>query len=102
MENGAITAVPTPIAYMKGVMDLRGQVIPVIDLRRKFGLPGTDDDRGANIIVLMVANGENKSLKVGVLVDEVSEVITFEEENVEASQAEGVALWSATSMQSPF
>ncbi len=93
LENGAITAVPTPIAYMKGVMDLRGQVIPVIDLRRKFGLPGADDDRGANIIVLMVANGENKSLKVGVLVDEVSEVITFEEENVEASQAEGVALW---------
>jgi purine-binding chemotaxis protein CheW len=93
VEISVITAVPTPVEYMRGVMDLRGQVIPVIDLRRKFGLPKADDDRGANIIVLMVANGDKKSLKVGVLVDEVSEVVTFEAKNIEASQTEGVALW---------
>jgi purine-binding chemotaxis protein CheW len=93
VANSATTAVPTPVEYMKGVMDLRGRVVPVIDLRRKFGLPESEDTSRASIIVFMVEADGKKMLTVGALVDEVSEVVTIEENSVEAARNEGVALW---------
>jgi purine-binding chemotaxis protein CheW len=93
VEHGETTAVPTPVEYMKGVMDLRGRVIPVIDLRRKFGLPASGDSSRGIVIVFAVEDGEKRPLTVGALVDEVSEVLTIEEGAVEAARAEGVALW---------
>ncbi|MGO8692226.1 MAG: chemotaxis protein CheW [Rectinemataceae bacterium] len=93
VEHSAITAVPSPIDYMKGVMDLRGRVIPVIDLRRKFGLPASDNGGRASIIVFTVEDGEKKTLTIGALVDEVSEVVTIDEKDVEAARSEGGALW---------
>jgi purine-binding chemotaxis protein CheW len=93
VEHCATTAVPTPVEYMKGVMDLRGRVIPVIDLRRKFGLAESGDTIRSSIIVFMVEADEKKTLTVGALVDEVSEVVTIEEGSVEAARTEGVALW---------
>lgn len=93
VEHSAVMAVPTPIEYMKGVMDLRGDVIPIIDLRRKFGLPGSNTDEGSYIIVISVEGGENRKLSVGALVDEVSEVVTFDERSIEATQGEAANLW---------
>jgi purine-binding chemotaxis protein CheW len=93
VEHCATTAVPTPVEYMKGVMDLRGRVIPVIDLRRKFGLPSMTDESRASIIVFTVEADDKKALTVGALVDNVSEVITMDESAVATAEGDGVALW---------
>jgi purine-binding chemotaxis protein CheW len=93
VEDCVVTAVPSPVDYMKGVMDLRGRVIPVIDLRRKFGLPGSGNTGRASIIVFTAEVDGKKQLTVGALVDEVSEVVTIDETGIEAARTEGAALW---------
>jgi purine-binding chemotaxis protein CheW len=93
VEHSAVTAVPSPIEYMKGVMELRGKVVPIIDLRRKFGLPSSEDEKGSYVIVIAVEGAESGRLSVGALVDEVSAVVTFEENGIEAARAEESALW---------
>jgi purine-binding chemotaxis protein CheW len=97
VQHEGATAVPTPLAYMRGVMDLRGQVIPLIDLRRKLGLPEREDTAGTSVIVFTVAgagnDGAKKSLIVGALVDGVSEVLTIDEALVETASGESMALW---------
>jgi purine-binding chemotaxis protein CheW len=93
VERGATMAVPTPVGYMKGVMDLRGRVIPVIDLRKKFRLPECESAGRESVIVFAVEDGDRRTLTVGALVDDVSEVLSIEEDRVEAVRAGGVALW---------
>src|SRR6266849_55681 len=76
-----ITAVPQTPPYLKGVINLRGKVIPVIDLRLKFGLPSLDYTQRTCIIVVQVnsvhANAASTTLQMGIIVDEVSEVLTM-------------------------
>jgi len=93
VEHLQVMAVPTPIDYMKGVMDLRGKIIPVIDLRKKLGLPCLADAEGAYVIVIGAAGGGGNVLTIGTLVDTVSEVVTLDERSIEATQAEETALW---------
>lgn len=93
VEYSSAMAVPSPVDYMKGVMDLRGRVIPIIDLRRKFGLAEAENTNRASVVVIFVDDGKGGQLSVGALVDEVSEVVTFEDGSVEAARADGVALW---------
>ena len=71
-----ITAVPQTPPYLKGVINLRGKVIPVIDLRLKFGLPSIEYTQRTCIIVVQVKSGSSL-LMMGIVVDEVSEVITM-------------------------
>jgi purine-binding chemotaxis protein CheW len=87
VEHGDIMSVPTPLKYMKGAMDLRGRIIPVVDLRRKFGLADREDAEGG--IVVVISTG----LTVGALVDEVSEVMDIDEGRVEIARGEAGALW---------
>jgi purine-binding chemotaxis protein CheW len=87
VEHGDIMGVPTPLKYMKGAMDLRGRIIPVVDLRKKFGLPDREDAEGG--IVVVISTG----LTVGALVDEVSEVMDIDEGRVEIARGEAGALW---------
>ena len=77
-----ITAVPQTPAYLKGVINLRGKVIPVIDLRLKFGLPGLEYTQRTCIIVVQV-KGASTSLLMGTVVDEVSEVLTLAAADIE-------------------
>ena len=77
-----ITAVPRTPAYLKGVINLRGKVIPVVDLRLKFGLPGIDYTQRTCIIVVLVKGGP-ASLLMGIIVDEVSEVLTLAAADIE-------------------
>lgn len=77
-----ITAVPRTPPYLKGVINLRGRIIPVIDLRLKFGLPGTEYTPRTCIIVVQVRNGA-AVLQMGIVVDEVSEVITMAAGDIE-------------------
>jgi len=72
-----ITAVPQMPHYMKGVINLRGKVIPVIDLRLKFGLPEAEHTELTCIIVVDVGR------EIGILVDTVSEVLDVAGENID-------------------
>lgn len=77
-----ITAVPQMPPYVKGVINLRGRVIPVIDLRLKFGLPSVDYDAKTCIIVVQV-QGASGSMMMGIVVDGVSEVVNLAGSDIE-------------------
>src|SRR5271165_1695319 len=77
-----ITAVPHTPPYLKGVINLRGKVIPVVDLRIKFGLPASDHTQRTCIIVVQVG-GETHSILMGIIVDGVVEVLTLMPADVE-------------------
>ena len=72
-----ITAVPRMPGYMKGVINLRGKVIPVVDLRLKFGLEEAEHTDQTCIIVVDVGK------EVGIIVDTVSEVLDIPGDNIE-------------------
>jgi purine-binding chemotaxis protein CheW len=72
-----ITRVPTAPPYMRGVVNVRGSAIPVVDLRSKFGLPGTADTVNTRIVVLeLELDGE--PVVVGGLADSVHEVLELD------------------------
>jgi len=74
----SITAVPHAPAFVEGVTNLRGEVLPVIDLRRRFGLPVAEATKQTRVVVIDVGG-----TKVGMVVDGVSEVLRVSEEDVE-------------------
>jgi len=74
----SITAVPQAPDFVDGVTNLRGEVLPVIDLRRRFNMPETTQTRETRIVVV-VLNGA----KVGMIVDAVSEVLNLNQEAIE-------------------
>lgn len=78
----SITTVPQTPDYIKGVINLRGKVIPVIDLRLKFALASTDYTERTCIIVVEIAGGSN-SILMGILVDSVSEVLNIKSTDIE-------------------
>ena len=79
-----ITAVPQTPMHIKGVINLRGKVVPVIDLRLKFGLETAEYTQRTCIIVTQVQS-ESGSILMGIVVDGVSEVL-----NLTAQEIEGV------------
>ena len=81
-----ITRVPRTKPYIRGLINLRGKVIPVVDLRAKFGMPKADDTSQTVIIVVQIASG-SANLTMGVLVDEVLEVRAIAETDIEAPPA---------------
>jgi purine-binding chemotaxis protein CheW len=74
----AITAVPRAPNFVEGVTNLRGKVLPVIDLRKRFGLPAEESTKEARIVVT-----EMDGSTVGMLVDTVSEVLDVADEAIE-------------------
>ena len=77
-----ITKIPKTPEYVKGVINLRGKVIPVVDLRLKFGMQKKETTRKTCILVTQVGKAE-KSLTLGVVVDEVSEVLNITKDQIE-------------------
>jgi purine-binding chemotaxis protein CheW len=77
-----ITVVPQIPDFMRGVINLRGKVIPVVDLRLKFGLPEKEFTQRTCIIVAQVEAGDI-SMLMGIIVDGVSEVLNLAEADVE-------------------
>lgn len=77
-----ITAVPQTPAHIKGVINLRGKVVPVIDLRLKFGLPTAEYTQRTCIIVTQV-QGESAAVLMGIVVDGVSEVLNLTGSEIE-------------------
>lgn len=86
-----VTSVPQTPNFVKGVINLRGKVIPVIDLRLKFGMATTDYTERTCIIVVEIS-GDHGSVLVGIVVDSVSEVIHLKSEDIEETPTFGTKL----------
>ena len=86
-----ITAVPQTPAYVEGVINLRGQVIPVVNLRTKFGMDTTDVTEETCIIVVESIQ-ENRALNTGIVVDRVQEVLDISRDNIEESPQFGASV----------
>ncbi len=74
-----ITRVPNTPPHIKGVINLRGKFIPIMDLREKFGMPAADDAEQVMIVVQVAGR------QVGVVVDKVSEVATIAAADIDAT-----------------
>lgn len=86
-----VTSVPCTPAHVKGVINLRGQVISVMDLRSKFGMaeaPRTE----ATCIVVVDINREGRRVNVGIIVDRVSEVLSIAGEAIEEPPTFGATI----------
>ncbi len=82
-----ITNVPRMPNFVRGVINLRGKVIPVIDLRQKFGMERADDTKETCIIVV-----DLDGLLMGIVVDKVSEVLDIQEQDIEETPTFGVSV----------
>lgn len=73
-----MTKMPNMPAYIEGVVNLRGKVIPVIDLKKRFGLEQTETSTDSRLLIL-----DLEGMVLGTIVDDVSEVIKIEDESIE-------------------
>jgi len=83
-----VTSVPRTPEFVKGVINLRGKVIPVVDLRLRFGLQSADYTERTCIIVVEIP-GKGGTVPFGVVVDSVSEVLNIKAQNIEETPAFG-------------
>ena len=86
-----VTTVPRTPEYVKGVINLRGKVIPIIDLRLRFGMESIDYSERTCIIVVEI-DGQTGTVQVGVVVDAVSEVLNVDTKDIEDTPQFGRSL----------
>jgi purine-binding chemotaxis protein CheW len=86
-----ITAVPQTPSYVKGVINLRGQVIPVVDLRTKFGMETAQVTEETCIIVVEI-HQDGRKFSTGIVVDHVQEVLDIDGENIEEAPQFGASV----------
>ncbi len=87
----AITPVPQTPGYVKGVINLRGKVIPVVDLRSKFEME-TIDYTDRTCIIVVEIEGKEERIQIGIVVDTVSEVLNVREADVEDTPTFGTSV----------
>lgn len=87
-----VTRVPKTPSFIRGVINLRGKVIPVIDLRVKFEFDIKEDTDKTCIIVVQVNNDNNHSVVMGIIVDEVSEVLDIKGNQIEPLPSFGASV----------
>lgn len=80
-----VTPLPRTPDFVRGVVNLRGRIIPVIDLRRKFGMQPAEFTNETCIVVVDVGRDAESAFRVGCIVDTVSEVLTIGAEHFEAT-----------------
>jgi len=86
-----ITTVPQTPEFVKGVINLRGKVIPVVDLRLRFGMDSIDYTERTCIIVVEIAV-QAETIQIGIVVDSVSEVLSIKGEDIEETPTFGTKL----------
>jgi len=89
-----VTAVPQTPSHVKGVINLRGQVIPVVDLRAKFGMATTDVTDQTCIIVVEITQSGRK-FNTGIIVDRVQEVLDIAGQDIEEAPQFGASVDTA-------
>lgn len=83
-----ITAVPRTPSHIRGVINLRGQVISVTDLRRRFGMSAVEKTEQTCIIVVEISS-QGRRMSMGIVVDRVSEVLNIPSQNIEDAPSFG-------------
>jgi len=91
LDFSTVTKVPQTPDFMRGVINLRGSVVPVVDMRLKFGMSETEKTVDTCIIVLEILL-DNETAVVGALADSVQEVLELEPENIEPAPRIGTKL----------
>jgi purine-binding chemotaxis protein CheW len=86
-----ITPVPQMPAFVKGVINLRGRVIPIVDLRAKFGLKAEFAERTC-IVVVQVKLASDQTVQMGLIVDSVEEVVNLPPEDIEPTPEFGARI----------
>ena len=86
-----VTQVPRTPPFVRGVINLRGKVIPVVDLRQKFNLDVIEDTERTCIIVVQVS-AKSGDITMGIIVDEVSEVLDVKTEQLEPPPSFGASV----------
>jgi len=83
-----ITKIPKTPVFVRGVINLRGKIIPVIDLRIKFMLPEKEYDERTSIIVIKIKT-EHNEINIGIIVDKVLEVLDIKDADIEKTPSFG-------------
>jgi len=91
LEYTTITKVPRTPEYIRGVINLRGRAVPVVDVRLKFGMPETDRTVNTCIIIVEVKL-EGEETVLGALADSVKEVMDIEPKDVEPAPRMGTSI----------
>jgi purine-binding chemotaxis protein CheW len=91
IEYGQLTVVPMMPGFVRGVINLRGAVVPVVDLSTRFGKVSTGVTRRSCIVIVEVATGEDKQ-DVGVVVDAVNEVLEIPAAEIEPPPSFGAKI----------
>jgi purine-binding chemotaxis protein CheW len=89
LEIPPITKVPQAPSFMRGVINLRGTVLPVIDTRAKFGLPAVPDTIDTCIIVLNIEK-QHETIAIGAIVDAVQEVTEIDDTTIQPVPGIGI------------
>jgi purine-binding chemotaxis protein CheW len=82
LEFDTVTKVPQTPDFMRGVINLRGHVVPVLDLRLKFGMSATEKTINTCVVIVEVLIDEENTI-IGVLTDSVKEVMQLENDSIE-------------------
>ncbi len=93
LEFQTVTKVPRMPDFMRGVINLRGSVVPVLDLKMKFGLGTTDKTIDTSVIVTEM-NMDEETVVIGLLTDAVNEVLELNEEEIEPTPYMGTKVQS--------
>ena len=91
IEYGQMTTVPMMPGFVRGVINLRGRVVPVIDLQARFGRPSAAIGKRTCIVIIEICNGF-ESQDIGVVVDAVSEVLAIASADIERAPTFGARL----------
>jgi purine-binding chemotaxis protein CheW len=91
LEYGQLTSVPMMPEFIRGVINLRGAVVPVVDLGARFGGKQSDVTKRTCIVIIEVATDETRQ-DIGVVVDAVSEVLEIPDEEIEPAPAFGAKI----------
>ncbi|MBW2603446.1 MAG: purine-binding chemotaxis protein CheW [Deltaproteobacteria bacterium] len=86
-----ITSVPKTPAFVKGVINLRGKVIPVVDLRLRFGMESMDYTERTCIVIVEIS-GPSGKVMMGTVVDSVSEVLNIKSDEIDETPSFGMTL----------
>ena len=91
IEYGHLTEIPMMPAFIRGVINLRGAVVPVIDLSARFGGPASTVSRRTCIVIVEMGNGEERQ-DLGVIVDAVNEVLEIPRTDIEPPPSFGAKI----------
>ncbi|WP_210395681.1 chemotaxis protein CheW [Motiliproteus sediminis] len=88
-EYGKVTPVPMVPNYVRGVVNLRGNVVPVIDLPARFGWPSSPLNKRSCIVIVELSTADRGAIELGIVIDSVSEVLDIPAENIGSAPSFG-------------